>query len=435
MNIHMKSDLQADTLAVFVHGLGGSGYGTWKQFPAILFELFGDKVDIGVFDYASFTRRLFNPKSAPMAQTEAELGDQLADLPYKRFILLGHSMGGLLAIRSLRYLAHRLDPIITSRARFAILYYASPRMGSTALPWSWTGVTTDARYLRAHGHYAREAFDFVTHYLDVSLQGHSPDMLYHVPTFSVRALSDRVVDELSSSGGIPADQKRALRGTHKSLVKPDSKDSRVVQWTSDCIQKLLDLPPPKEGSKDSYREKRDSEVVVEFNCSAKKDDWRLTFLRARESVAFNTDTKFTESVKRGSENTDLVVRVVDADDRENLHETIETVTADRLRQDKNPEMHLGISSFGSNANERQDVIHRAIGDGPPGCTRWLTADMTLAELSKSFSLWLTTAADRQVGNAYYSTRGDIRSERMIAESGIYGDQFNPGFDGQVGGYL
>src|SRR5262245_53141685 len=55
--LHRHSATPSDDLVLFVHGLGGSGNGTWRKFPAFVFDS-PVKHDVAVYNYRTLHRRL-----------------------------------------------------------------------------------------------------------------------------------------------------------------------------------------------------------------------------------------------------------------------------------------------------------------------------------------------------------------------------------------
>ncbi len=94
LNVHQHPDT-SPCLVVFVHGLGGSGYGTWDNYPRFVFEA---GHDVALFDYPSFHRRLKHLKAPEPAISASLLRQELQILnQYQHIMLVGHSMGGLVA--------------------------------------------------------------------------------------------------------------------------------------------------------------------------------------------------------------------------------------------------------------------------------------------------------------------------------------------------
>src|SRR5579863_3777366 len=95
--VHRRNAAPATRIIVFVHGLGGTPYGTWGNFPKFIFEDISD-LDVGLYQYETLWRRFKFGAQIPLDR-EADIfagvvRDELKN--YRDIILVGHSMGGLL---------------------------------------------------------------------------------------------------------------------------------------------------------------------------------------------------------------------------------------------------------------------------------------------------------------------------------------------------
>ena len=68
-----------EALVVLIHGLGGSRYGTWQNFPRFLFEDLSDAVDVGLYSYRTAWRRLKLTASVDLEQEARVLADIVRD--------------------------------------------------------------------------------------------------------------------------------------------------------------------------------------------------------------------------------------------------------------------------------------------------------------------------------------------------------------------
>jgi len=139
----------AKTAAVFIHGWGGDAGGTWEMFPKALTTLpAAASADAYLVDYPSISHQV--PFCA--AQLRRFLVD-LVEAPvevminrslpsgaprrspndtYERIILVGHSMGAVIARRALLDIEKAPPPSITPKhlEKFKLLFFAPAHLGS-----------------------------------------------------------------------------------------------------------------------------------------------------------------------------------------------------------------------------------------------------------------------------------------------------------------
>src|SRR6476620_4440520 len=99
----------SDTVVLLIHGLGGSRYGnkpTWGNFPKFMFDDFS-KIDVAIYSYATLFRRGAFWKSLSLEKEAEVLLDILDRLPYRRIVIFGHSMGGLLSRLAITNARHK----------------------------------------------------------------------------------------------------------------------------------------------------------------------------------------------------------------------------------------------------------------------------------------------------------------------------------------
>lgn len=230
-----------DKLVIFVHGLGGSRYGsnsTWGNFPRFIFEDIPE-IDVGVYQYRTLTSRLHLTKSVSL-QAEASVfadivRDQLAS--YNNIVLIGHSMGGLLCKAVIHCLVESGARNTLTRIGGLILM-ATPQLGSMRMPGFLSMFSYDARALKPHG-------EFVTK-INRSFEDHieldeKADTLRKetIPTWAVEGVSDLWVDPLSSGIGLASSRRKVVRGSHTSIVKPSNKDADAYVWVKERVEIAL----------------------------------------------------------------------------------------------------------------------------------------------------------------------------------------------------
>lgn len=232
-----KSTSQNDALVIFVHGLGGSRYRTWGSLPAFIFQDL-PSVDIGLYRYRTLLGRWRFWRSIDLDSEGRVFADIVRDLttedhPYRRIILIGHSMGGLLCKTLIFRLLQSHQENVLSAIRGLILL-ATPQLGSLKLPAPLWNLTSDARALRPHGKLITDVTATFENYVSSRIDQPVPDRRT-IPTFGVLAASDLWVDQLSAGLAIPACQIKNVIGSHTSIVKPRSKDSDAYRFVLSSI--------------------------------------------------------------------------------------------------------------------------------------------------------------------------------------------------------
>ncbi|KRD77263.1 alpha/beta fold hydrolase [Lysobacter sp. Root983] len=241
--VHQRSPVSAnDSLLVFVHGLGGSRYGpgaTWGRFPAFLYDDLPE-VDVGMYQYRTAAGRWAWTRSIALEDEARVLADLIRDQlkAYKRIVLIGHSMGGLLCKATIHRLLETGEHDALNRIA-GLLLMATPQLGALRVP-GWLGAfSLDARALRPHGELVRK--------INLSFENHialdervSTLRRTTIPTWAVEAVYDRWVDSLSAGIGLTSSRIKVVRGSHTSIVKPDDRDSDVYAWVRERIGIALD---------------------------------------------------------------------------------------------------------------------------------------------------------------------------------------------------
>jgi pimeloyl-ACP methyl ester carboxylesterase len=226
--VHRRNGNSANRILIFVHGLGGSPYGTWGNFSKFIFEDVPD-LDIGLYQYETLWRRLKFGAQIPLDREADVFAGVLRDelKAYRDVILVGHSMGGLLCKALVTRLVHdkRMDLLDRLAGLFLL---ASPQLGSLRVPGILSWLSPDADALRPHGPLLADIARTFEDNLLVNRNSISYDKPI-IPTFAVLGASDFWVDELSAGIGIPTRQKKTAVGTHSEIVKPSSKDSPIYR--------------------------------------------------------------------------------------------------------------------------------------------------------------------------------------------------------------
>ncbi|WP_108921060.1 alpha/beta fold hydrolase [Mycobacterium montefiorense] len=155
MNIHKHESLtKVEVVVVFVHGLMGSGYDTWVDFPKFIFESSIKPIcDVAVFDYCSGYRKWIGvrPSLRKVSESLAERLGYLAEKNYEHIYIVAHSMGGLISLHAVKhYLDHRDRATKRLKQIAGIMLFGSPLDGSR---WSLAALVIlfrEAGYLWVH---------------------------------------------------------------------------------------------------------------------------------------------------------------------------------------------------------------------------------------------------------------------------------------------
>jgi pimeloyl-ACP methyl ester carboxylesterase len=93
--VHRRPQITNASITIFVHGLGGSRYETWADFPKFLYADL-PSCDIGLYSYRTLWRRIGSGHSTDLEAEAAILAHIVRDFSYNKVVLMGHSLGGIL---------------------------------------------------------------------------------------------------------------------------------------------------------------------------------------------------------------------------------------------------------------------------------------------------------------------------------------------------
>ena len=240
--VHQRTDPSSnDKLLIFVHGLGGSRYGTtstWGNFPRYIFEDVPE-LDVGLYQYRTAISRWRITQSVSLQDEARVFADIVRDqlLQYNNIVLIGHSMGGLLCKAVIHRLVESGDRNTLSRIGGLILM-ATPQLGSLRVPGFLSALSYDARALKPHGELVTQINRaFEDH---IALDEHSDSLSkVTIPTWAVEGVSDLWVDSLSAGIGLASSRRKVVRGSHTSIVKPPSKDADAYTWVKQRLSIAL----------------------------------------------------------------------------------------------------------------------------------------------------------------------------------------------------
>ncbi|MCF7960834.1 MAG: alpha/beta hydrolase [Pirellula sp.] len=227
-------------LIIFVHGLGGRRYGkntTWGNFPRFVFEDL-DTIDVGMYEYRTAFGRIKFWESIDLEDEARVFADILRDLnTYDRVVLIGHSMGGLLAKAAIAYLL-QTNQAKSMNLELSLVLMATPQTGSQRLPKVLNLFSRDARVLSPHNKFLAHIDDVFS--ANVVIDGGEPgtDQLA-VPTWAILGSSDFWVDRLSAGIGLPPNRKKTIRGSHVRIVKPARKQTAAYEYVMSILSEVM----------------------------------------------------------------------------------------------------------------------------------------------------------------------------------------------------
>ncbi len=226
---------EAQTLIIFVHGLGGNRFNTWLSFPEFLQEEI-PYLDVGMYQYATATSRIFRatPNIQDQAQTLAHIIRN--ENEYRRIILIGHSLGGIMHMGAIEYLLRTEEEALDNIK--ALFLMATPQLGSARVPWLSRVLSKDARALYPYNAYLNNIHEAFANHINPFAKRtmtKSGKPMRQIPIFVVTADRDVLVDKLSAGSWIPTRQKNHSRGSHTSIVKPKRKSSDAYRWVRNRI--------------------------------------------------------------------------------------------------------------------------------------------------------------------------------------------------------
>jgi pimeloyl-ACP methyl ester carboxylesterase len=246
LNLHRHcGDRRAKHLIVFVHGLGGNGYTTWKKFPRFIFDdLSRDPVDVALFDYFSGRRRMGfeRPTVAVIAEILTERLQELRG--YDEIFIVAHSMGGLIAIDAIRnYITQRREEPGLLRVLAGVIAIATPFDGSRlAQNPILREVVSECEQLEPSSAYQQDLRQFINDNIDTKHRVELAPHLYKVPLWAIVGGFDRIVDRSSATFGSVSDQIRtAVNRGHTNIAKPKDPNSEVITWVRDIMDEISSL--------------------------------------------------------------------------------------------------------------------------------------------------------------------------------------------------
>ncbi|MFI8866822.1 putative lipase [Streptomyces sp. NBC_01696] len=296
LNLHKHESNKPDTVIVFVHGLNGSGYGTWKSWPKIVFDNKDNPCDVAIYYYPSLFRALPKLQRGADISVQAEqLASHLKDLSrnYQNIYIIAHSLGGLVAEEAVTiYLQSSLlskeqQSAVTPIS--AIFLMASPRSGSGKALRAFSFLFRDVNRLRLLSREHARISGFFESHVQVQAVASSGNYRFLLPRYAGLATLDVAVSPTSASGGIPEGQRHRFTGTHFSVVKPDDMNSPQHQWLMEKIGEVREVR--RQWNRNEKRKEMstvhigDSQpfVVTSLRGEFRRSEWDIIYNEVRSS--------------------------------------------------------------------------------------------------------------------------------------------------------
>jgi len=408
MHVHRR-DNSGGTLVVFIHGWGGEGYATWRGIPSAVYRA-DPGADVALVDYVSGPRRL-RSESKSLDGTVDYIVDELQALTatYSDLLIVGHSMGGVVAAAVLRR-SHEIGQTVHERT-LGLLSIASPRAGINRIPFAAKPIR-DSMFLAAHAEVHRRNFEFFNNLVDIESHIGSTNA-FHIPHNVAIATNDRIVNAMTTSGDLPRAHVSRFPGDHtRILARPD-----VESWVLENLKEFRTIRA------DERRRTPDGRrtVVTRFKGHSLHGDWQDAYRHAlvdfgnQERVLVLDDTPRMSSDRVG-----LMVRVVRCED------VTTTELQDELksyadRHDRQEITGLGISPFGPDSGPYAAQILGLVGDAE---NRWIKAIANNRALRTEIVRWLSrlhSPSDQAAYEVDYQSRSRGLATGLGPERGVFHD--------------
>ncbi len=402
-NVHYSDSYPSDVLVIFIHGLGGSGYGTWGDFPKYLFDCPSqDRCDIGLFDYVSGFRK-FHARTAPMTVYINQVVDAIRQTEhyYDSIFLVGHSLGGVVAeAAAVSYLQnspprqfHATSPLA------AVIYMGAPRAGSQWVLPLLRKLGDEGRLLRPMSSHSVGVDEYLASRTDTALTAPLAADRVFLPRYAFYSGTDIWVNQFSSTFGIPGPQRIPLVVSHTKMPKPPTSDAAQVLRLQEIIRDVI------EARRQRIRESIHSgvhsvapaqtvgpTVTTEFWAPADASDWVQVYNEVRRT-ATNADVAVLDSSNSNSE-VNLLISASHAE------AVLDPQSAERQRFDQahakrmdSQKLMVGLTPVGPTAAAAATVIlewHNSLGAVPH---IYIEGAANTADLRSTMAKWIQLIID------------------------------------------
>jgi len=248
--VAMRTD--GDTLVIFVHGLGGSAFGTWRQ----MLKVFSAEQSLEhvAFDCYSYPTSLIRIPFLSRRPGIRELANGLQTYIHahhaekRKILLVGHSLGGLVVRQ---YILDILDTEEGKKLAGALLY-AVPNNGSA---WAYINSTVSWHHLQAKQ--LQPSSDFLD---NINKEWVRRNVDLHLPISYVIGGLDAVVARESSAWSQGGEHQTVIEHGHRTIIKPKTNGETSFKLLQKFIQRTIPVLVNQK-----KKETREIEGIHSFN--------------------------------------------------------------------------------------------------------------------------------------------------------------------------
>jgi pimeloyl-ACP methyl ester carboxylesterase len=262
-------DAQEKRIIIFVHGLN-SGATAWLPFLAEAFpepEL--QAFDFALFNYQTSMFSRLNPfQRLPRVEAWAEVLASAIQMTlvdqqrYDSYILVGHSMGGLVCKLAFRHL-HEVDMAAAMRLH-SLFTYGTPNHGSDRVTALSTLFSPDLAFLRAFSESLANLQAFWNS--RISPFPNAPDGKLTVHERAIISIKDYWVAPQSGINSLPEKFVMKIASSHSQLIRPAGPGDARLAWFIAQLQAI------ERQSECSLIEIRDGPGAANFVAAAEGDE-------------------------------------------------------------------------------------------------------------------------------------------------------------------
>ncbi|MDJ1138811.1 HD domain-containing protein [Marinicella marina] len=248
---HIEENCDANV--VFIHGLDGHHVNTWKNNPSdqsMWFDwLIDDFKNLGVWSvsYNSKSSRWFGNEPMPLNERAINISEWMNNnnIYDKPFILICHSLGGLIAKELLRMAndGRLSNPKIISSLK-GIIFLATPHLGSGVADLVANYKILRSTNLTQQLQQDSALLTSLNEWFRVKIIKNEFSCLSFYETMKTKGVR-LVVDRISSDLKIPDKPSIPVDEDHISICKPPNKTALVYQSCSNFIRNKLDINESK----------------------------------------------------------------------------------------------------------------------------------------------------------------------------------------------
>ncbi|WAL70494.1 alpha/beta hydrolase [Kitasatospora sp. YST-16] len=405
MNLHTRPDGPTPDLFLFVHGLSGHGYKTWRDKPQMMFNgSYDDPVDIATLDYPSGFRAIFRGGSnldAPISQLSTAFAELKQLHGYESIYIVAHSLGGIITQAALKkHLQGPGNPLITPIA--AVVLFASPRAGS-----AWARLTMrESPLLKRGSRPLAELEEFFSSYIEARATNTPDSSRYFIPHYACIASNDGVVNTFSAGVGIPASQRRHLKGSHKSVVKPSVKDHPQVEWLHMVRREVTELRAYVQTPKRSATNltNSSSQITSELRTGLYGSRWEPVYNEVRQ--ALSDDSFYVQDVRdAGGAQPDVLIIAQSTESFLNDTERVrqEILAAHAAQEKSGGSILVGICAIGKESDSIRDLISSWIPNKTSG-SFYIEVAEDSSDLYKIMRGWMQSVISRDPRRTQLSSK-------------------------------